>query len=448
MENTATVERKEIHVSILGSCVSRDAFSLSKNAADYRDTGVDYVVDRFVQSIHPLSAISAPVETTSAETLIGEARTSEATNFYKRNFLLDVTKGWDAYLSEVRSDWLILDLSIVRFALRSVGDSWITHDLEIAASKGLTPETAPAITALKERALMEAVDLSAEELEPILEKYFQRILSLYPADRIIVLDVRHVTGYIDPIVRTVATPSAVHDRRCRREDRVIDIAYRCAKHHLHGAHFVDALPLLVGNVRHVWGRCGLHYLDEVYLYFLRAIERITHGESKENADTLSTLREDFSQKILSIYVHAANHTAECAANVLPLDTALSEGTFEKNGLTVTVGADRCYTVTGSAEEDTVLYLLSRHGNPIGEWASLPVNLPAGTYRLTTDVEPIPDQMAVQLALSDREKNQRWFSVNVARRFSIPTDAIFAIARMTVKKGTSVQVCGRLVLERL
>ena len=229
---------------------------------------------------------------------------------------------------------------------------------------------------------------------------------------------------------------------------MIDIAYRCAKHHLHGAHFVDALPLLVGNVRHVWGRCGLHYLDEVYLYFLRAIERITHGESKENADTLSTLREDFSQKILSIYVHAANHTAECAANVLPLDTALSEGTFEKNGLTVTVGADRCYTVTGSAEEDTVLYLLSRHGNPIGEWASLPVNLPAGTYRLTTDVEPIPDQMAVQLALSDREKNQRWFSVNVARRFSIPTDAIFAIARMTVKKGTSVQVCGRLVLERL
>ena len=447
MENTA-VERKQIHVSILGSCVSRDAFSLSQSAADYRDTGVDYVVDRFVQSIHPLSAISAPVDATLAERLIGEARTSQATNFYKRNFLLDVTKGWDAYLSEVRSDWLILDLSIVRFALRPVGESWITNDLEIAAAKGLSPEDAPAITALKERDLMETVDLREEELEPILEKYLQRILALYPAERIIVLDVRHVSTYVDPVTRTVATPSAVHDRRCRKEDRVIDIAYRSAKRHLRGAHFVDALPLLVGNVGHVWGRCGLHYLDEVYLYFLRAIGQITCGEGEESGNALAALREDFSKKVLSLYVSAANRTAEHAASVLPRDTGLCEGTFEKNGLTVTVGADRCYTVTGNAEEDTVLYLLSRHGNPVGEWASLPVALPAGSYRITTDVAPIPEQMAVQLALSDKEKNQRWFSVDVARRFSIPTDAVFALVRMTVKAGTRVEVCGRLVLEHI
>ena len=59
MGNTATVERKEIHVSILGSCVSRDVFSLSKNAADYRDTGVDYVVDRFPRR-SPLGFTASP----------------------------------------------------------------------------------------------------------------------------------------------------------------------------------------------------------------------------------------------------------------------------------------------------------------------------------------------------------------------------------------------------
>jgi hypothetical protein len=117
MENTAA-EGRQTHVSILGSCVLRDAFTLSKNAADYSDTGREFVIDRFVQSINPLSAISPALPTELSEALVEESLASKTSNFYKRNFRLDVTKGWADYLAEVSSEYLLLDLSTARLAMR------------------------------------------------------------------------------------------------------------------------------------------------------------------------------------------------------------------------------------------------------------------------------------------------------------------------------------------
>ena len=446
MKNTAAVERKQIHVSILGSCVSRDAFSLTQGT----EAGADFTVDRFVQSIHPLSAISAPVDRVLSEKLLALSLDARTSNFYKRNFKLDLTKGWEAYLSEVKSEWLILDLSVVRLDLRPIGETYVTHELELTATKGLDESGTPEIAALREKALKEACEMSDEELRPILAKYFKRILALYPAKRIIVLDVRHVYTYIDPVEKTVATPSAMLDRRYRNEDRVIDIAYTYAKEYLRDAHFVDALPLRVGNVRHVWGRCGLHYLDEAYLYFRRAIERITDPHASRRALThdLSALRLSFSEKIFALYADASNRTAEGRANLLAPNEGLLAGVYEKNGLTVTVDTNRHYTVKGTAREDTAIYLCTLHGTPFGTWAPLPVSLPEGIYRLTTDVEAAPDRISVHLITTDREGKQRWLAVDVSRKLPLNGEPASVLVRMIVKKGSCVCLEGRMVFERL
>ncbi len=451
MEEIKANATQPIHVSILGSCVSRDAFSLSKNASGYAGTGEEYVVDRFIQSIHPLSAISAPVSPSRAEALIEESKSSTATNFYKRNFMLDVTKRWESYLSEVRSDWLILDLSTIRLELRSVDDTYITYDLESTVTKGI--DTLPdegALASLQNGRISDLFSISPEQIHPFLSEYFDRILSLYPAERIIVLDIHHVYTYIDPVARAVATPNAVADNRYRLEDNVIRIAYDYAKEYLKGAYFVDALPVLVGNVNHIWGRCGLHYLDEIYLYMLRAIDLITQTDAPriQKETELSALRQKFAHAVFEIYADAANRSAAHAANLLNFASGIRAGTYEKNGLLLTVHPDSGYAVQGCATEDTIFYLYSRTQDPCGAWSSIPTELPPGLYRLTTDVEAIPERVTLQLVLSDKEKKQRWISVNVATRFTLTSTCVYILIRLIVKKGECVNLNGKMILERL
>ena len=94
MENIVIPEKKPTHVSVIGSCVSRDVFELCKTADGYTKDENSYVVDRFVQSINPVSAVSAPVRNDLADELIASSQMSRAVNFYKRCFMLDVTKKW------------------------------------------------------------------------------------------------------------------------------------------------------------------------------------------------------------------------------------------------------------------------------------------------------------------------------------------------------------------
>lgn len=44
------------HISIIGSCVCRDAFSIPQGTEEYGKEENEYTVDRFIQSINPLSA--------------------------------------------------------------------------------------------------------------------------------------------------------------------------------------------------------------------------------------------------------------------------------------------------------------------------------------------------------------------------------------------------------
>lgn len=451
MEEIKNGTANTVHVSILGSCVSRDAFSLSKNASAYTDTGREFAVDRFIQSIHPLSAISPPVPTPLAEALVEESKQSATTNFYKRNFMLDITKGWEQYLSEVRSDWLILDFSTVRLNVRPVGETYITYDLEATVTKGMDalPKDG-ALVSLREKESEDFFSVSPERIRQILSAYLDRILRYYPAERIIVLDIHHVYTYIDPVSHTIATPNASWDARYVKEDRVIQIAYDYAKEHLKGSYFVDALPTPVGNVNHVWGRCGLHYLDEIYLYMLRAIERITgSSEPREQTEAaLASLRSDFAHTVFNIYADTANRCAERTANLLDPARGIREGTYEKNGLRLTVGSDLRYRVEGCSNEDTVFYLYSRQKDPCGEWSSVSAELSPGQYRFTTDTENIPDRVTLQLVLTGKEKKQCWITADISKRFALTETYVYILIRLIVKKGEHVNLRGRAILERL
>lgn len=471
-ENT---EKRQVHVSILGSCVCRDALSLSKQAKGYVDAGVEFVVDRFVQSINPLSAISSPVPAPLADALIEESLPSATSNFYKRNFKLDVTKGWADYLCEAYSEWLLIDLSPTRLAMRTIGETYVTYELEMKVIGGL-PTVAPgsALDALRSGEQLGLYDLSDGEIRDAVKAYLDRILTLYPEERIIVLDIRHLYTYVDPVRERIVTSNAINDKRYRRDDRVITVAYDFAKQYLPHAHFIDALPLLVGNVNHVWGKMGLHYVDEIYLYLLRAIERITDGAPsekplparcklplrrkrlsrkkqrarREEREDLAVIYEEFSKKIIREYSAIVNRSAQEAGNLLRPENGVTVGVYEKNGLTLTIHPSYEFSICGTAEEDTVFYLYSQSKSPNGAWQSVQLDLPAGLYLFTTETETIPDRFFVQLVLTYGDKKQKWYPVDVATYFRTDTPCPYLLARIIVKKGTCVDARGKTILERI
>ena len=82
----------------MGICCSRDIFSSQEN-----DGG--FIIDRFIQSVNPVSAVSM----TPLFSKIPLEATEGKTNIYKRCITLDLTKKVFDYLFEVHSEYLVLD---------------------------------------------------------------------------------------------------------------------------------------------------------------------------------------------------------------------------------------------------------------------------------------------------------------------------------------------------
>ncbi len=52
----------KVHISVLGSCVSRDSFEIVKGLGDYcAEKETQYAVDRHIQGISVASAMSKPL---------------------------------------------------------------------------------------------------------------------------------------------------------------------------------------------------------------------------------------------------------------------------------------------------------------------------------------------------------------------------------------------------
>ena len=99
-------------ISILGICVLRDIFGLHINDGDYQ-------IERFVQSVSPISTVS---ETMLQRDIKQEDKEVESifqglTNFYKRNLMLDLNKYVFSYFSVVHSDYFMIDAGACRYDL-------------------------------------------------------------------------------------------------------------------------------------------------------------------------------------------------------------------------------------------------------------------------------------------------------------------------------------------
>ena len=97
-------------VSIIGSCVGRDALRLHNNS--------EFCVERFVQDIHPVSVGANSNIGISYESIMDTTmKQYDIPNFYRKMFALEFSGAAINYLSEVSSDFLVIDIACCRFDL-------------------------------------------------------------------------------------------------------------------------------------------------------------------------------------------------------------------------------------------------------------------------------------------------------------------------------------------
>lgn len=172
-------QESKINISIVGSCVSRDVFGFTVN-----QQSVGYSVERFVQSVNPVSAVSGLVGAGLVEELVNESEKSEASNFYKRCFKLDVQKNWIDYLSEKKSDWLIIDMSTVSSPVISVDDTYISYNLFCAIRKKFkTLEDESAFAKIGSMSTMDLKNMDEDYLRGVYRRFFDMLMELYPENK-------------------------------------------------------------------------------------------------------------------------------------------------------------------------------------------------------------------------------------------------------------------------
>ncbi len=434
---------------MIGSCVLQDLLEIPKEMPEYEAIKSEYVVERFVESINPLSAVSPNLDPAMAEALVRESAASTAIDSYKQNFKLDVEKTWDDYLGQLQSDWLLIDLSTIRLNVRRVGNSYVTLELEERMTKGLAEaQSAPTLAQIKDGLIAEMSELSEEQLCEIFEAYYQRLLGLYPQKKIVFFDVKHVFSYIDEAGEFIPSPNERLNFQYSRDNELIELARKVAKKCMPRAHFVDAPVTMVGDIRHKWGKGGMNYVQEVYWYFLRCFDLIAHHSSREDLEReMTALRLSVSQRIFERYVQTVNRCTQQSRNILHLERGVKPGTYTQNGLTLTVSSDYRFHVTGVAKEKTAFYLYSEHKNPCGEYKLIKEETKAGEYLFTTRVPSVANRFYVHFVLITEDQKQRWILGDRAVWFKLDVPYAYRVVRLVVCRGERVDLEGKLSLER-
>ena len=272
------------HISILGLCVLRDFFGMKENNGGFE-------IDRFVQSISPISAVSNSMlqkRIDNSDEIIQNVF-HDLTNFYKRLIKQDLEKSVFTYLSERKSDYLIIDAGNCRYNLLkySAGgvDRYLTIVYEEKVKKLMDGGYLPA-----EAEIITLEDMKESVFEFYMDQYIDQILKLYNVEQIILVECRGVPFYINKHQNRIHYFDYERNKKWYRD---INRGYRYLRKKLKGCHLIEFPNGVIGDENHKWGLYPLHFIPEYYDYGIEAIETIVGKKTDDEVDTLRNLKEKY-----------------------------------------------------------------------------------------------------------------------------------------------------------
>ena len=238
-------------INIFGDSVSREIFP--------QDT--EFEIRQYVSFSSPMSLYQPKgdhiIKAEDLESL------TWGSDFAKRCLLLDNNKQWLEYLTEKKSDWLLLDFADIRLKLVKYGNN----------------TTSLTNIILKNKEAFEKIfgEYTVEDLLPV-EKYKKcinwfcnKILNHYKPKRIILHKYYLVDHYIakDGTKKTFKNTEYYH-----QINSILKELYALAEERLKGCYVIEMPEYVLGDENHIWGTHPLHYVKEYYTYAYEALQHI------------------------------------------------------------------------------------------------------------------------------------------------------------------------------
>lgn len=290
----------KIHISILGMCVLRDIFTLGKKKEEE-----EYIVDRFVQSVSPITIAGSPhaffsemeirekIENNSSKIFF------DTSNFYKKMMLFNLYGNALDYLKEVKSDYLLLDMGGLRYniwwldkekTVPITTDSFFEKYFHRMMNMGLFP---------KDIVSQEITTIDDATLYHYLDIFVERIKEMYPVDKIILFEVQGIYEYIDKNKHIFLSGIS----ETERINYIVEKGYRYVKDKMSGCHIIRFPKGILCDVSHQWGKCTFHFIKEYYEYAYEAIDIVVNNSNNRNIEEVSLLylKQEWEDKLYEKY---------------------------------------------------------------------------------------------------------------------------------------------------
>lgn len=251
-----------IKFNILGSCVCRDIFNHGNN---------NFQVNKYTNgSSLPSMCADTPKITLSMDDF------KFRSNFEKRSALIDFNKSSFEYVDSEKSDYLLISLSDNRIDLAELYDQ-NGNFINIVTFGTTFKENYYEIPQIKEFKfkIFKPLQLPLSLYFRSIDIFVDRILQLYPRDKIIVIEDLFTDKYY-------SKEHELMDFQNKQYVKEINFFYKLLYNKLYGklntTNIIELPKNAIGSESHKLGLFGLHYVDEIYEYANTVIEKIVCGE--------------------------------------------------------------------------------------------------------------------------------------------------------------------------
>lgn len=257
-------------IDIFGSCISRD---ILENCNDEL-----VVPGTYVARSSFASAMQAPCDYSPNE------KCALSSSFQKRVLNWDIEKTGIEQLATNPGDYLMIDFFEERFPLVRFRQSIVTMSREFEKSGFEHGEK------IVWRSLSD--DLDGKAYGDMFESFLQRILDIYPMDRIIINRAFLTKYYIrnDGIVKPF---SAETEKWIDSINLKMKALYDAAESAIPSASIIDLTKHFIGSERNKWGLDSAHYEERFYTEAAQFLEHLLRNERPTAFEKLKLLLYDF-----------------------------------------------------------------------------------------------------------------------------------------------------------
>lgn len=257
------------------------------------DKSGKYEIDRYVQAINPISAIGQSPLIQPVLDVNDLYFDKKESNFNRRNAYLDFTKSVFSYLAQKKSDYLLLDMGDIRIDLTF----YEKNKEKIASSFSMKRGS----NYLRDKCLPKVwdtvgvLDMDEVWVRNHIEIYLDKILELYPQEKIIFFESHAVDTFYD---RDTSGVRHGWENAAVKFNKSFALVFDYCLKKLPRAHVVRFPKYVLGDEHHVWGRYPLHYTDGFYRYAFEVVESIVSSKNRVEEEANLSYSRIRQEKVL------------------------------------------------------------------------------------------------------------------------------------------------------